>query len=99
MRRDHPGAVTASRFRGGIVYEGVSLEYKRGTPVLPDIDLRIEPGEGVAISGRTGAGSHATMARPEDGQAIREAGCDGLGRSRRLNGPPPPRCHIAASNR
>ncbi len=54
--QDRLGAVLAPRFHGEIAYEGVSFWYGKGTPVLSDITLHIEPGECVAIVGATGAG-------------------------------------------
>ncbi|GAB4347513.1 MAG: ABC transporter ATP-binding protein [Desulfobulbaceae bacterium] len=42
--------------RGEIVFERVRFEYEPDSPVLRDIDLRIAPGETVAVVGSTGAG-------------------------------------------
>jgi ABC-type bacteriocin/lantibiotic exporter with double-glycine peptidase domain len=45
------------RLSGGVELEGVSFRYSPDTPlVLHDITLRIEPGQKVALVGRTGSG-------------------------------------------
>lgn len=54
--KDHPGAVIAPRLRGDITFERVSVAYRKGRPVLHDINLQINAGERVAIVGPTGAG-------------------------------------------
>jgi len=54
--RDAPDAVTLPPAAGEIRFENVSFAYDDGRPVLQNIDLRIAPGEHVAIVGRTGAG-------------------------------------------
>jgi len=41
---------------GRIEFRAVSFEYEPGTPVLRDISLCVEPGEMVAVVGRTGSG-------------------------------------------
>jgi subfamily B ATP-binding cassette protein MsbA len=53
---DRQGAREASRFKGEIEFRDVSFEYQSGQPVLSRINLRIAPGEKVAIVGATGAG-------------------------------------------
>ncbi len=51
------GTRTLERARGAIRYEQVSLRYEPDGPlVLEDIDLAIEPGETVALVGRSGSG-------------------------------------------
>jgi ATP-binding cassette subfamily B protein/subfamily B ATP-binding cassette protein MsbA len=52
---DCPGA-RAMALAGPIRYEQVSFGYERGTPVLHDISLSVDPGEVLAIVGPTGAG-------------------------------------------
>jgi ATP-binding cassette subfamily B multidrug efflux pump len=41
---------------GKIVYEKMSFSYEEGTPVLQEIDLKIEPNTTIALVGPTGAG-------------------------------------------
>jgi len=42
--------------RGEIVFDDVSFEYKKGEPVLKHFNLKVEPGERIALVGATGAG-------------------------------------------
>jgi len=53
---DLPGARKAPRFRGLIEMENVTFQYDKETPILRNIDLKIEPGQIAALVGRTGAG-------------------------------------------
>jgi subfamily B ATP-binding cassette protein MsbA len=48
--------VVLEKMKGEIVFDNVSFEYEPGTPVLRDLNLRVRPGERVAIVGVTGAG-------------------------------------------
>ncbi len=64
---DRPDARTLSRVRGEVVFDDVSFAYRRRgseTPALAleHVDLRISPGETVALVGATGAGK-STMAK------------------------------------
>jgi ATP-binding cassette subfamily B protein len=52
---DRPDAVPLRRIRGQVRFERVSFAYGR-EQVLDDVSLAIEPGEVVAVVGRTGAG-------------------------------------------
>jgi subfamily B ATP-binding cassette protein MsbA len=54
--RNLPGAQTAPRLTGRVVFDGVDFAYTRGRPVLRDIELEAKPGQVVAIVGPTGAG-------------------------------------------
>ena len=54
--RDAPDAVPLPSIKGEIRFENVSFEYDDGRPVLRDVDLRIAPGEHVALVGSPGAG-------------------------------------------
>jgi ATP-binding cassette, subfamily B, bacterial len=54
--KDAPDAQDLRPVRGRLQFEDVSFAYEPGSPVLYGVDLRIAPGEKVAIVGRTGAG-------------------------------------------
>jgi ATP-binding cassette subfamily B protein len=58
--RELPGA-SAPQVEGLIRFEGVSLAYLTGQPVLHDIALTIRPGERVGFVGATGAGKSSLM--------------------------------------
>lgn len=51
-----PLARAAGTIRGRIAFENVSFGYETNQPVLTDLSLIVEPGECVALVGRTGAG-------------------------------------------
>ncbi len=53
---DAPDAFELGRLRGEIELDGVSFRYGDGAWALRRIDLRIQPGETVALVGETGAG-------------------------------------------
>lgn len=50
------GVKSAPPLRDAIVFENVSFGYETGTPVLEEIDLRVEKGETTALVGASGAG-------------------------------------------
>src|ERR1700685_2280106 len=54
--KDIPGARRAPQFLGAIEFDDVSFGYEPATPVLKDVSFRIEPGQGAALAGPTGAG-------------------------------------------
>lgn len=54
--KDNPQAVDLPPLKGAIAFNDVSFSYDPGKEVLHNIDLKINPGETVAIAGRTGAG-------------------------------------------
>jgi subfamily B ATP-binding cassette protein MsbA len=54
--RDRPNARPAPAFRGAIQFDHVKFGYGPGRPVLKDVDLDINPGEAIALVGRTGGG-------------------------------------------
>ena len=53
---DHPDAVDLVHSAGEIRFDHVHFSYNDETPVLSDFDLRLRPGETVALVGRTGSG-------------------------------------------
>lgn len=59
--QERPKARTLPSVRGSLEFRAVSFGYDATRPVLHEIDLKIEPGEVVALLGRTGAGK-TTMA-------------------------------------
>jgi ABC-type multidrug transport system fused ATPase/permease subunit len=58
---DRPGAKDLPVVRGVVEFREVSFHYSPDQPVLCGINLKVEPGQVVAIVGRTGAGK-TTMA-------------------------------------
>jgi ATP-binding cassette, subfamily B, multidrug efflux pump len=54
--QDAPGAPELPPVRGAIELRGVEFSYTPGLPVLRGVDLSIEPGQVVALVGKTGAG-------------------------------------------
>jgi ATP-binding cassette subfamily B protein len=59
---DRPGAVDLVTTRGDVHLDRVDFAYPNGTEVLRGFDLRLRPGETVALVGRTGSGK-STVAR------------------------------------
>jgi ATP-binding cassette, subfamily B, bacterial len=59
---DRPGAVDLVEPRGEVRFEDVTFRYGEAGPVLEHLDLRLDPGETVALVGRTGSGK-STLAR------------------------------------
>jgi ABC-type multidrug transport system fused ATPase/permease subunit len=54
--RDLPDARPAPAFAGAIELDAVRFDYGRGATVLGGVDLRIEPGQTLALIGRSGSG-------------------------------------------
>jgi ABC-type multidrug transport system fused ATPase/permease subunit len=59
--KDRPDARTLPSVRGAVEFREVGFAYETGRTVLQDNNLKFEPGQVVAIVGRTGAGK-TTMA-------------------------------------
>lgn len=53
---DAPDATELPRVNGEIVFDGVNFSYDETRPVLKDVNLKIEPGQLVALVGQTGSG-------------------------------------------
>ena len=60
--QDSPGAADLVDCQGDVEFRGVRFSYVDGTEVLEGLDLRLRPGETVALVGRTGSGK-STVAR------------------------------------
>jgi subfamily B ATP-binding cassette protein MsbA len=60
--RDRPDAVPLPPARGRVSFEHVGFAYRSGIPVLSDINFSIEPGQVVALVGRSGAGKSTIAA-------------------------------------
>lgn len=58
---DRPNALTLPTVRGEMLFRSVSFHYNHESPILKNVDLKIAPGQVLAIVGRTGAGK-TTMA-------------------------------------
>ena len=54
--RNAPDAEPLREGPGRVVFENVTFRYADDTPVLHDINLEVEPGQMVALVGRTGSG-------------------------------------------
>jgi ATP-binding cassette, subfamily B, bacterial len=59
---DAPRPVALPTGGGAVAFDGVRFSYGGRTPVLDDFDLRVPPGESVALVGATGSGK-TTVAR------------------------------------
>ena len=59
--QDAPDAIVAQRVRPKIELRDVSFTYPNGTQALQGLSLCIEPGERVAVVGRSGAGKTTVM--------------------------------------
>ena len=59
--KDSPQAIEMPPVKGEVKFHQVSFAYEPGVEVLHDIDLTINPGETVAVVGRTGAGKSSLI--------------------------------------
>ena len=50
------GEMDVSAVRGQVTFENVSFSYDKSRPLIQDLNIRVEPGQKVAIVGPTGAG-------------------------------------------
>jgi len=54
--RDKPGALETARLEGDILFDDVTFYYEKDKPVLTHFNLRVRPGETIALVGPTGGG-------------------------------------------
>ena len=54
--KDSPDAIEIPKIKGDISLEHIKFSYETGAEVLHDVDFKVNPGETVAVVGRTGAG-------------------------------------------
>jgi ATP-binding cassette subfamily B protein len=54
--RDLPGAQRAPAFRGQVQFDHVSFAYEHGQRLLEGVELKVEPGQQVALVGPSGGG-------------------------------------------
>ncbi len=59
--KDSPEAIDIPPIKGEIKFDHVSFSYEPGLEVLHDINLTVNPGETVALVGRTGAGKSSLV--------------------------------------
>jgi ATP-binding cassette subfamily B multidrug efflux pump len=59
---DKPNAVVLPTLKGKVEFEHVDLSYTEGVPVLKDINLKVSPGETIALVGQTGSGKTSITA-------------------------------------
>ena len=59
--KDNPDAIELPRVKGEVGFNHLSFAYAPGVEVLHDINLTLNPGETVAMVGRTGAGKSSMM--------------------------------------
>jgi len=59
--KDKPEAIEMPRIKGEVKFNDVNFAYEPGLDILHDINLTVQPGETVAIVGRTGAGKSSLM--------------------------------------
>ncbi len=60
--QDAPDAIELEDVEGRVDFNHVRFHYVKGTPVLKDFDLHVQPGETIALVGHTGAGKTSVTA-------------------------------------
>ena len=74
--RDKPDALETAHLEGDILFDNVTFYYEKGKPVLQDFNLRVRPGETIALVGPTGGGKSTIVNmlcrfyEPKEGQIL-----------------------------
>jgi ATP-binding cassette subfamily B protein len=74
--KDSPDASEMPKIKGDISLQHVKFGYENGAEVLHDVDFKVNPGETVAVVGRTGAGKSSLASlvtrlyEPKSGEVI-----------------------------
>ncbi|MFO7664602.1 MAG: ABC transporter ATP-binding protein [Chloroflexota bacterium] len=74
--QDKPAALETAHLEGDIIFDDVTFYYEKGKPVLQDFNLRVRPGETIALVGPTGGGKSTIVNllcrfyEPKDGQIL-----------------------------
>lgn len=76
VMEDDPEAIPAPPLKGRIEFKNVSFAYKKGRPVLQNLNFVVAPGETVALVGHSGAGKSTLISLllrfydPQQGQIL-----------------------------
>ena len=74
--KDSPDAIEMPKIKGDISLQHVKFGYENGAEVLHDVDFKVNPGETVAVVGRTGAGKSSLASlvtrlyEPKSGEVV-----------------------------
>jgi ATP-binding cassette subfamily B protein len=59
--RERPGAIPAPAFTGAVEFQNVSFAYESGQRLLEEIDIKVHPGQHVALVGPSGGGKSTLL--------------------------------------
>ena len=73
---DKPGALETAHLEGDILFDDVTFYYEKDKPVLRNFNLRVRPGDTIALVGPTGGGKSTIVNllcrfyEPKDGRIL-----------------------------